>query len=477
MQKNSKILITLSILFSTLFLNFAHADIEWSGVYRMEGNFINNPDLNAHHKQLAYGLSTLILRPKIVAGDGLTINGQFNILNNAAEPNSQLGAVMGGGVGTATPTGASNSNSMSQTMKNDTISIAQLFITYNNEYGQLIAGRAPLQFGLGITHNAGRGLFDHWYDTRDMVGYKFIVGNLYFFPMIGKANEGALNNNDDLTDYMIHVQYDNPESDVEMGVFYQIRKGAQMSGDAPAGTATNMPLGGAGAKSTGEVDARTANIYALRDSENIRLGLEASFQTGNSGVLTAGGEKVTWGGFGVAGELEYRPEDSKWKYGIKAGMATGDDPTTDAKYEGYIFDRNYDVAMLMFNHPLGQYDVLGSRIVTGDPRTGGKVNSVDTEAIANTLYIAPNFKYAFNDRWSMNHALTTGWLNNGQIANKSVSKGLGYEYDLSVTFSPRKGVMWVNQAGLLFPGEAFKGGGTYDSSFAFGLISKAAISF
>jgi hypothetical protein len=475
MQKNSKILITLSVLASLLFLNSAYADIEWSGVYRFEGNLINNSDLNDKHKELAYGLSTLILRPKIVAGDGLTINGQFNILNNTAEPNSQLGAVMGGGVGTGTPTtSASNSSTLSQTMKNDTLSVAALYLTYNNEFGQLLVGRAPLQFGLGMTHNAGRGLFDHWYDTRDMVGYKFIVGNLYFFPMIGKANEGQLNANDDLTDYMIHVQYDNPENDLEMGVFYQIRKGADSSGDAPSGTGL---LGGASGNNHGEVDTRTANIYALRDTERFRLGLEASFQSGNSGVLTTGNEKVTWGGFGVAGEFEYRPEDSKWKYGLKAGIASGDDPTTETKYEGFIFDRNYDVAMLMFNRPLGEYDALGTRILNGIDRSAGPINTVDTEAIANAIYLAPSFKYSLNDRWSVNNTFTTGWLNSGQIANKSVSKDLGYEYDLSVSFSPRKGVMWVNQAGLLFPGDAFKGDGRYDSSFAFGLTSKAAISF
>jgi hypothetical protein len=432
----------------------------------------------------------LILRPKIVAGDGLTINGQFNILNNKDYPESQLGAVMGGGVGAATPTtSASNSSTLSQTMKNDTLSVAALYLTYNNEFGQLLVGRAPLQFGLGMTHNAGRGLFDHWYDTRDMVGYKFIVGNLFFFPMIGKANEGRLDTNDDLTDYMIHVQYDNPESDLEMGVFYQIRKGGDASGDAPAGSATQPALlGGVNGNNKGEVDTRTANIYALRDTERFRLGLEASFQSGNSGVLTTGNEKVTWAGFGVAGEFEYRPEGSKWKYGLKAGIASGDDPTTETKYEGFIFDRNYDIAMLMFNRPLGQYDVLGTRIVTGVPRMkangtvdqadpSGDVNAPDVEALSNAVYLAPSFKYSLNDRWSVNNTFATGWLNSGQIANKSVSKDLGYEYDLSVSFSPRKGVMWVNQAGLLFPGDAFKGGGQYDSSFAFGLTSKAAISF
>lgn len=486
MQKNSTIFITLSVLLSSLFLNSANADIEWSGVYRFEANMIKNSDLNSRGKELAYGLNTLILRPKIVAGDGLTINGQFNILNNANEPNSQMGSVWGGGVGAGTippaSTGAADSNTMSQTMKSETLAVSQLYLTFSQEYGQAIVGRAPLQFGLGMNHNAGRGLFDHWYDTRDMVGYKIIMGNLYFFPMIGKANEGSLNANDDLTDYMIHVQYENPESDTEMGVFYQIRKGGNSSGDAPLTATTGSVLGGAGANNNGEVDTRTVNIYALRDTPRFRLGLEAAFQSGNSGVLTSANEKVTWGGFGVAGEFEYRPEESKLKYALKAGMASGDDPATTAKFEGFVFDRNYDVGMLLFNRPLGQADFLATRVVTGDVRPAGanantSINRADVEAISNVMYFAPTIKYAFGDRWSLDNTIVAGFLATNPLVGKDVSKNLGYEWDISLNFSPRKGVMWVNQAGFLFPGDAWEGGGQYDSSFGFGLTTKAAISF
>lgn len=475
-QKNSVILIALTVLLAGLFSNSAVAgDLEWSGVYRFEGNFLKNSELDGD-REITYGQHHLVLRPKITAGDGLTIYGQFDLMNSSAYPNSQMGQIWGSGPGTpAAGEPAANSNSASQAQKAESIEITQLYLTYTQEYGSLLVGRAPLQFGLGMTHNAGRGLFDHWYDTRDMAAYKFVVGNLFFMPMFGKASEKNLQQPDDVNDYMFQFQYENPETDLELGVFYQWRKSNNQGSDTPGGT----PLGGAtNAGPIAKVDNRTVSVYALRNSENLRLGLEAAFQSGETGVQTAGGDNVAFGGFGVAGEFEYRPQDSKWRWGLKAGSASGDDPGTDAKFEGFIFDRNYQVAMLMFHRPLGQNDFLRTQFQTGTVRgADGRINKADVEAISNVIYLAPNAHYSFNDRWSVDQAIATGWLTEQPIAGRDGGKDLGYEYDISLNWAPRKGVMWVNQVGVLFPGSAWESDGQYNSKMAFGLATKAAISF
>ncbi|HMN67237.1 MAG TPA: hypothetical protein PKC28_01740 [Bdellovibrionales bacterium] len=455
------------------------ADIEWSGVYRFEGNFLKNSELSDRGRELSYGLNHLVLRPKIVAGDGITIYGQFNIFNDVTNyPNSQMGQVWGSGVrNAATPaagtTSAQDSNTMSQTQNAETILVSQLYMTLSHEYGQLLLGRAPLHFGLGMTYNAGRGLFDHWYDTSDLVGYKFILGNIYILPMFGKSSEAFVHKNDDLNDYMVQLQYENPETDIQMGAFYQVRKGGESASDAPLGS-----IGSGAGTHTTSVNSKTVNVFALRDSQNIRLGLEAAFQSGETGVVNPNGEKVTWGGFGIVGEVEYRPEGSNWNWMLKAGTASGGDPATADKYEGYIFDRNYDVAFLLFNHPLGQADFLRTGAITGGTTdTEGRINKTDVEAISNVLYVAPGAKYKFNDRWSMDNTLVTGWLGTNPIVGSDTAKDLGYEWDISVNFTPRKGVMWVNQVGLLLPGDTWKAGNAFDSSFMYGFATKAAISF
>lgn len=463
----------ISLIISALFTpSVQAADLEWSGTYRIEGNFIKDSELDGTSEK-DYGLHHLILRPKIVAGDGLTIYSQFHLFNagtSAASPyaNSQIGQFFGSGPNETPATTINGSNALGDTERADSIQVSQLYLSYTQEYGALVAGRVPLQFGLGITHNAGNGLFDHWYDSRDIVGYKFVMGNLYFLPMFGKKNEGVLNRNDDVNSYMLHFQYENLETDLSLGVFYEANRANDQGADGPA----TFP-GTSGAKSS--VDETQVNIFALKDTDTYRLGIEASFQSGGVGLQTATGQKIEWDGIGIAVEAELRPENSLWVWGAKAGYVSGDNPDTQGKYEGYVFDRNYDVAFLLFNHQLGQADIFGTSAFGG----GGSASNgnADVEAISNVMYASPYVHYKWNDQWKARAALTTGWLSTNPIVGQDVAKDVGYELDIALEFAPKATVRWVNELGYLMPGDAFKSGGLYDTKGIFGFTSKAAISF
>lgn len=473
MKKSVLVSITFAIFSGLLFSAPSEsADMEWSGTYRIEGVHIKDSELDGRGKELNYGLHHLSLRPKIVAGDGITIYGQFELFTNSAYPNSQLGQVLGDGVGTGTTRTSDTSNTIGSTEKSRELMVSQLYLSWVQEYGALIVGRAPLQFGLGMTYNAGKGLFDHWFDTRDLVGYKILMGNLYFLPMYGKVSEGSLNTNEDVNDFMVQMQYENPETDLEMGVFYRVRKSSDAGSDAGSVTL----IGGAGATNS-ESNFNELSIYALRDTERFRLGVEGSFLSGKVGARTTGLDDVTLNGFGVAGEVEYRPETGRWIYGAKLGTATGDDPDSDSRFEGFVFDRNYEVAMLLFNRPLGRRDVLRTGSYGGGPDANGNIDKPDVEAVSNVLYLAPYAHYKWTDRLRVTTTLATGWLNTDPVPGANeVGKGLGYELDFSLAFTPRKGVQWVNEVGMLFPGSAFD----FNSDkpgFAYGFTSKAAVSF
>ena len=493
MRFRSGLFITIASLSACL--NSAWADIEWSGVYRVEAYNIKNSQLDSRNKSKDYALHHLTLRPKIVAGDGFTIFGQFELLNQKGYANSQLGSYFGSGPHqdpTAASTGADDSNVLTRNQAAGSIRVSNLYLTYSHEYGQLIVGRVPLQFGLGVTYSAGRNIFDHWYSTDDLVGYKFIFGNMWVLPMVGRASEGFAQKSDDLKDYMVQFQYENPETDLEIGVFYQWRDGGNQASDGPVSTEDHGLFGGKDGKASGKVTVRTANIYVAKDTPRYRIGFEGSYQTGETGVVTGNGlgDNVTMAGFALAAEFDYRPRETKWNFGLRAGVASGDDPDTDAKYEGYAFNRNYDVAMLMFNHPLGKYDVLRSGPYRGnvyEPQAtadgASRVNAApDVEVIDNALYLAPKAKYNFNEHWGIDGTLVAAWVAQNPWVGSDPGKGLGYEVDVSLTYSPRKGVMWINQAGLLLPGNAWTGNPDttqdgYQNKASYGLATRAAISF
>jgi hypothetical protein len=471
-----------SFLFASLTsTNLASAsNVDWSGVYRIEGYTIKNSELGSRGLQKDYGLSHLILRPKVVAADGLTIISQFHIFNTGAPyANSQVGEVFGSSVSsTATSSTFPGSNSGAQNQDEEDLVVSQLYLSFVQEYGQLLVGRVPIHFGLGMYHNSGMGEFDHWYDNRDLIGYKLIMGNLWFLPMMGKVKEGELNRSDDVTDFMFQFQYDNPDSDIEMGLFWQIRKAGDQGSDGPTKDGNNNDYWGAGAGVAG-IDSESINLYVKKDTDRWMIGAEAGFQKGEIGITDSNGSKVNQSGFGLALEAAFRPEAGKSEFHLLAGMATGDDRGTTNDFEGYLFDRNYNVGFLMMSHTLGQNDFFNTGMNGGGPSSTGENSDVDVETVSNVMYVAPSMTYNWNDKWSSRIMLVTGWLqeNTNAYLNNQQSTDLGYELDFSFTFRPQKGVTWMNELGLLMPGDAFKGDGSLDASFGYGFVSKAAISF
>ena len=125
------------------------ADLQWGGLYRFEGNLINNPELSSSPRAKTYMLHHLILQPKIVAADGMTVFGRFDMLNSGFGANSQAGAFIGQGVGSGTPTGIDDSNVLSRNQAISNLQISELYMSWTQEFGQLVVGRAPLHFGLG----------------------------------------------------------------------------------------------------------------------------------------------------------------------------------------------------------------------------------------------------------------------------------------------------------------------------------------
>ncbi len=448
------------------------ADLQWGGMYRFEGIRISNPDLS-NKADKAYMLQHLVLAPKIVAADGITIYGRFDLLNNAGfGANSQAGEFIGKGVGNTVPTtNANNSNILTRNQESGTLAVNELYVSWAQEFGQLIAGRAPIHFGLGSYFNAGKGSFDHYLSTLDMVGYKIVMGNLFVMPIIGKVNEGAIDKEDEVNDYMIHAQYDNPETDLSLGAIYQMRMG--FGNDLPFGT---NYMGGVGATKAGNYKHSYIGLFSSQKVSTFTIGVEAGMLNSDTGIKTAANQDVKINGFGVAAELNWKPEGSKWSAMLKAGFASGDDPGSNDNQEGFVFHRNYRVGQLMFSHPLGQRDFLRTGLYRDT--TTSAASQIDTEAVSNAVYVAPSFLFKANDKIAYGGTFVTGRLNKDPIAGGSTASDLGYEVDLNFTWSPFDRFTWISEMGLLFPGQAWKAGpANLDNSFAYGLTTKAAIRF
>lgn len=468
----------LRALFMALFVSSTSAfagDLSWSGSYRIEGNYITNPKLvDSQQRDKDYGLHHLTLRPRIEATDGLTIRARLDLFNSSSYPNSQMGQLFGNGVGTSS-TSADDSNTISQHQKSESIAVNELYITLIQEFGALVAGRAPMQFGLGVTYNAGNGMFDHYFDNRDVIGYKMIFGNFWFLPMMAKVNEGTVGASDDVSEYIAQMEYENPETDLQFGLLYRVSKINDTANDAPG-----TPVFGDVANPTASdrFAVNYLNVYVKKKNDQHRFGLEFANQDGNTGIEDSNGDEVKVNGMAIVGEYEFKIPESKWTVGTLFGTASGDDPNTTDKYEGYVLDRNYNVAMLLMNHQLGQANIFRTAYVKGG--THDSLTKLDDEAISNVTYIAPYFNYQWKEKWDIQGKLITGML--GQTENlaggsKTADANIGYEFDFAFNYRPNKNILWSTEIGVLMPGAAFEVDGTYKSDLAYGVSTRAAINF
>ncbi len=443
--------------------------VDWVGNYRFEYTDIDKPSLGNPGLRKSYFLNHINLGPRIQAMDGVTIVANIELLPNATYPDSQLGSVLGTGARANASTSALTSTNQSTT----SIVVNQAYVRAQQEYGALLAGRAPLEFGLGITHNAGGGLFDHWAMNRDLVGYKIMIGNFFVMPIVGKVYDSGFEYGGDATDVIWNLQYENPETESAIGVFYQQRTSNDSSNDAQQSYGGTARYG---------YSVASSNLYISRGFEVVKIKFEAGFNSGGSGVLSSTGEDVKVSGYGMVLDLDF-PSRSKWHWNLRSGLVSGDNPNT-ATYEGYTLNRNYDLAFLMFNHPLGTHNPLMTsayryRSTCGTPPCPVfAVNqSADEEMVSNAMFLAPTVDYAWSDRWSVINSLV--WAQTQVKSATDADRNLGLEWDLSVTYTAHKNVKWLNQFGAMFPGAAWKGGPTVnaEAGTTLGFRSAVAVSF
>ncbi|MBX2987623.1 MAG: hypothetical protein KF802_06975 [Bdellovibrionaceae bacterium] len=469
-------ILTLGIL---LFSAAAPAmTLDWAGTYRFEWMQVDRPSLGTPGWSKAYGLNYLRLSPKIIATDGVTIHSAFDVLANedAAYTNQQFGQLWGQSL----PAGAddSRSNTLSQTKGTTTLRVSELYMHVQQEYGSLIVGRAPYEFGLGISYNAGRGLFDHWHTSMDLVGYKFIVGNLSFMPMIGRvaaADAGLANT---VQDQIFEFLYDSKDTGSTIGAVISRRQSSPGNNDTPFSAAPKADMiGGAGATRADAYSMQTTSFILKREWESFKFRMEGSFLSGSYGVRTLEGDEVKNNSYGIAMEMDFPRPEGKWDASVRLGVASGDDPKTKDNWEGFTFHRNYDVAMLLFNHRLGGADFLRTNLIK-DTSVHDVSNSLDDEAISNAVYLSPKIRYGWSERWDIVNSLTYAQLMVNPTNSVDFKKDLGLEWDIGLIYKPRENMRWENQLGLLFPGAAFKDG-TVDrpNGFTYGFSTRAAITF
>jgi len=465
-----------TICFISLFSPVSYAyDFYWEGNYSAQANYFNGVDLgNSSDGDKSYINHHLFLRPEIVLYSGLSFKAGVDVLNSGTDslPSGQrIGQILGGGLTGLGLISDQDPVFMDRIIeRNRALNINEAYLEYAHTNGNLKVGRMPLHFGLGAFYNKGHELFDHWFTNRDGISYDFSFGNLHFKPMFSFISDSLNTDAGRIIEYGLEFHFKVEDTGLDLGAMV-----LQRSISASANQASSLGA------TEGSASPLFLSLFYQRQMKNYSYGVEGFFQSGDIGE-NASGDSVSLNGLGIAAEGEYQYK--KWDLGLKAGYASGDD-TSATSYSAVAFNRNYNLGLILFNHPLstGTYDPTQTnsrgRLAGTAAANFNASQTADTDAISNTIYFAPSTTFNFSDTWKLNTTLVFAWLEQTEILTNGdeASKYLGSEVDLTLTYNPTENIIVNGTLGFLMPGAAFDGDGSLNSDSSFGSTISIGISF
>lgn len=454
----------------------AHAvAIDWSGQYRVELVDIDHTEMkDGSHK--SYLLNNLILQPHVYGSDGFEVVSRLHLTDDGTNQ-SQLGMRWGTPHSTTDATGAganswNQSDSVSQNRPKTGLYLSQIYLKADQEWGQLIFGRAPMHFGLGINHNSGQDGFAHWYDTRDTLAYSIHWDNVVMTPSISKnfVDDFALGR--ETTVKSFRLEYKNPDNGDWLGLLYENTVGPKSANDIPLGDTLS-----------GGLDIKSYDLILGKSFGSFAFKVEGAVMDGASGKRDSNtNSDIKISNVAIVSELEFNKDTDPNQWKLKLGSVSGDNPST-ANYEGFLLDRNYEVALLLFNHPLGDNADIFKTALGRESAGTPNANVADEEFISNVLFIAPQWRHQLAERWNMRNTLIYAGLSNNSVdiggGNiEEIDSHVGLEWDLGFSYKANSNLEWKVDSGVVFPGKAFAlGSANKSTSTVFGIVTAAAITF
>lgn len=471
--------------FTTFFSpSIVHAlDLNWKGVFRTEINSVFNYTLDAGNVttnatqlaangyyipgggQTAAHFQNLFMRldPSVIVNDNIYIRSQW-----------WLGNPVFGMFGAGLPYPIDQRQFYSTQSRGAELTAHRFWVDLLSDFGTVQVGRAPLNWGLGVVWNSGDGLWDKYQSTGDMVRLASKFGSFSFTPAIVKYSMGnsiggacltptvtgpctGTEGSGGASDYSLSLLYENPDTDMELGVNF-IRRIVESGQDANGFQGLTGAAGGA--------IYNTWDLYGRKRIGQLTVAAEAPIASG-----TISGFNYT--SFAIAGEAKWEPSDA-WEFGLKAGLAPGQggaNSATPASATPFYYHPNYRLGMIMFGYQFRNFS--GPASLNNATTPGNNLLSPYDNPITNALYAALSGSYRMS-KWKLHASFvlataqqvatssTTFFFNSwtrkfvSYAASANQSNFLGWEVDWGATFKWDDNFLFGVDMGLFVPGSYYK---------------------
>lgn len=315
----------------------------------------------------------------------------------------------------------------------DSLFVRRAWVEVYTPYVDIKVGRMASHWGLGLLANDGSCDTCDYGDIVDrlMISTSLIDPVRISFAIDTRA-EGFINRDDDTHSLLL-----------QGGLLHEVYKiGGYVRWTRQPSNKFNLLHG---------------DIWGSAKLGPVKVELEALINWGAAETTDIGVEELTI--LSGGGALEAALAVSPWEAGLSVGVATGDKDPTDNKWHTLRFDRDYDVGLLMFEHPLPQFQV-GDAANEAD----GPLGNVDAsqavvhEGVSNAFFLRPRFHFDLLDNLQAGIAFTTAWpvvpLGLGHT-DEDPRNFYGAELDGHVKFVLHNAFEMRATAGLFFPGNVF----------------------
>lgn len=360
--------------------------IDWTGFARAEAYFGKSPE------KTAYGAYHLALKPELQIIDGLRVFGRLDLHPKDANYFREAPGFFRSAGGLFL--GKSKSAAAGLSDSSLFLEVSQFYLSYETEFFRLSIGRAPLDFGLGVTYSAERGPFERWLSLGDQLSLRLEREPFYLQPALVcqrcREGEGAA---------FALLQGGWKGAAWNLEGFYRHHFGGGGSGGQPGG----------------------AEVFG--EYEGAKWDIQSSF----SWLFQ---EEAAWG-WAMEGGMEI-PIALSPRLEAKAGLAS----------EGFSFHPGYDAALLFWNH----YFAGGEGAGSGQAQTS-KI-FVEEGRISHGAYFAPRLVFSLLKEGSLE-------LSPNAAARQSFqSKKFDYELGLQADWKIESRLFFGLQGGWLFQGKS-----------------------
>lgn len=504
------------------------ADFSLHGYFR--NRVVMNDDLDLHRANnsiphsndrfgfISYNQMRLRLEPNFKLNDNLSLQAQFDVLDNVlfgTQSTREL-SIIAPVVGVQTlPPGAGSFYMSGPTAVGDNgaINVRRVWADILTPIGKFRIGRQPSHWGLGIFQNDGNERQGDFGDTADRILYLLqydlmdagsITGGLLwdiayeaqFDPRTRGLAIPPPPNSRDTQQYGGIVVFERP--DFSVGVFGGLRR--RNGADGATTMTVNDALGNATAAGIdGDTLLYFADLYGRYTWENYKFQIEGLYIGGKVTTGLAIGA-IPFSGLGAGQGIIQLPSnqtiqtwnaafeaEAHYKFGgawkFQAGFAEGDGSPLSQRITQLGFRPDYQIALIMFNMPLGSSPSLYG------PRAGGGGGTeflaggqpITSNYINNAIYVSAGYKHKFEfpgTDWAnwvkVGGKVTTAWAHKKntnvsfsdltgtpnlpsltETADSMFKRWYGIEFDVSAEAQLWDHFYTALETGVLLPGRAY----------------------